>query len=196
VWCDAARIQNLGWPRLLCWQGMLCEPVDLMSFWALEVLQSPLLDPVGSCTQGQPFCLRRALLSSPSCETAIAKDRAFVYFLSVKVQFLKRTAAHPHCVCWLYLCLAVEHCSSFNPLKPRGHYIYQHFNIQQFYVLLWISEQTAIISVYNINWLVCIAKTECVYCAVRTGSLNKAVCACLYRVKEKCLQLGTDWAFK
>jgi hypothetical protein len=33
---------------------------------------------------------------------------------------------------------------------------------------VWISEQTAIISLYNINWLVCITETECVYCAVRT----------------------------
>ena len=28
-----------------------------------------------------------------------------------------------------------------------------------------------IISLYNINWLVFITETECVYCAVRTGSL-------------------------
>ena len=34
--------------------------------------------------------------------------------------------------------------------------------------VVWISEQTAIISLYNINWLVCITETECVYCAVRT----------------------------
>jgi len=34
-----------------------------------------------------------------------------------------------------------------------------------------ISEQTAIISLYNINWLVFRTETECVYCAVRTGSL-------------------------
>ena len=37
---------------------------------------------------------------------------------------------------------------------------------------VWISEQTAIISLYNINWLVCITEMECVYCAVRTESLN------------------------
>ena len=36
---------------------------------------------------------------------------------------------------------------------------------------VWIWEQTAIISLYSINWLVFIAETECVYCAVRTGSL-------------------------
>jgi hypothetical protein len=53
--------------------------------------------------------------------------------------------------------------------------MYRQFNIQQFYVQLtqcfvWISEQTAIISLYSINWLVCITETESVYCAVRTGS--------------------------
>ena len=37
---------------------------------------------------------------------------------------------------------------------------------------VWICEQTAIISLYSINCLVCITETECVYCAVRTGSLN------------------------
>ena len=45
-------------------------------------------------------------------------------------------------------------------LKPSGHYMYRQFNIQQLYVLphtavfmcfVWISEQTAIISLYNIN---------------------------------------------
>ena len=35
---------------------------------------------------------------------------------------------------------------------------------------VWISEQTAIISLYNINWLVCITETDSVYCAVRTSS--------------------------
>jgi len=34
---------------------------------------------------------------------------------------------------------------------------------------VWISEQTAIISLYSINWLVFITETECVYWAVRTG---------------------------
>jgi hypothetical protein len=37
---------------------------------------------------------------------------------------------------------------------------------------VWISEQTAIISLYSINWLVFITETECVYCAVRTESLT------------------------
>ena len=52
-------------------------------------------------------------------------------------------------------------------------------NTQKFWVLpigvfmcfVWIWEQTAIISLYSINWLVFITEMECVYCAVRTGSL-------------------------
>jgi hypothetical protein len=33
---------------------------------------------------------------------------------------------------------------------------------------VWISEQTATVSLYSINWLVFVTETECVYCAVRT----------------------------
>ena len=39
-----------------------------------------------------------------------------------------------------------------------------------FMCFVWISEQTAIMSLCNINWPVFITKTECFYCAVRTGS--------------------------
>jgi hypothetical protein len=41
---------------------------------------------------------------------------------------------------------------------------------------VWIWEQTAIISLYSINWLVCITETECVYCAARTGSSDYVFC--------------------
>jgi len=37
---------------------------------------------------------------------------------------------------------------------------------------VWMSEQTAIISLYCINWLVFITEKACVYCAVRTVSLT------------------------
>ena len=58
-----------------------------------------------------------------------------------------------------------------------GHYKYRQFNIRNFPFCLhnvfmcfvWIWEQTAIISLYSINWLVgFITETECVYCAVRS----------------------------
>jgi hypothetical protein len=35
-----------------------------------------------------------------------------------------------------------------------------------------VSEQTAVIFLYSMNWLVIITERECVYCAVQTGSLN------------------------
>jgi len=41
-----------------------------------------------------------------------------------------------------------------------------------FMCFVWISEQTTIISLYNINWLVFVTKAQCVYCAVRTVSLS------------------------
>ena len=40
-----------------------------------------------------------------------------------------------------------------------------------FMCFVWISEQTAIISLRSTDWLVFITETECVYCAVRTGYL-------------------------
>jgi len=45
---------------------------------------------------------------------------------------------------------------------------------------VWIWEQTAIISLYNINWLVCITETDSVYCAVRSGSIYVCVCVYIY----------------
>ena len=45
-------------------------------------------------------------------------------------------------------------------------------SVRVFMCSVWISEQTAIISLYSINWLLCITEKECVYCAVRTESLR------------------------
>ena len=57
--------------------------------------------------------------------------------------------------------------------------MYRQFNIHNstlcphtvFMCFVWIWEQTAIISLYSINWLDCITEMESVYCAVRTKSL-------------------------
>ena len=57
------------------------------------------------------------------------------------------------------------------------------FNIQELYALptlhlsVFICEQTATCATYSKNWLVFIIEMKSVYSAVRTGSLNKAVCA-------------------
>jgi len=50
---------------------------------------------------------------------------------------------------------------------------------------VWISKQTAIISLYRINRLVCITKRECVYCAVRT--------AALYIIRVRVFLNKIDW---
>jgi hypothetical protein len=91
-----------------------------------------------------------------------------------------------YCQWSLYVPPVVTVCTA------RGHYMYRQrslykppvvtlcttsltFSNSAFYphsifmCFLWIWEQTAIISLYSINWLICMTKTECVYCAVRTG---------------------------
>ena len=50
---------------------------------------------------------------------------------------------------------------------------------------VWIWEQTAIISLYSTNWLVCITETEIVYCAVRTGSLYIIQVMCFVWISEQ-----------
>ena len=74
-----------------------------------------------------------------------------------------------------------EHVSHWiNLLKPKTYFMYrqlQHSEIlcsahTAFTCFAWISEQTAIISLYSVNLSVFITETQCVYCAVRTGSLN------------------------
>ena len=43
-----------------------------------------------------------------------------------------------------------------------------------FMCFVWISEQTAIISLYSINWVVFTTQMVCVYCAVRSGSKRRS----------------------
>ena len=53
---------------------------------------------------------------------------------------------------------------------------------------VWISEQTAIFSLYCIDWLVFITETECVYCAVRS-TFYVLPTQCIYVF---CVDLGTN----
>jgi hypothetical protein len=56
--------------------------------------------------------------------------------------------------------LSIPSGLTFNNFTFCPHRLYLCF--------VWISEQTAIISLYSVNWLVFITETECVYYAVRT----------------------------
>ena len=60
--------------------------------------------------------------------------------------------------------------SRFSQFSERAWKLY-FLLTQCVYMFVCIWEQTAIISLYSINWLVFITETECVYCSVRTGSL-------------------------
>ena len=80
----------------------------------------------------------------------------------------------------------IQFCVMFFKLLKSAGYVMRHqFNIQQLYALptlylrvfLYIWEQTAICATYTINWLVFITEMKSVYSAVRTGALNKTVCA-------------------
>ena len=58
-----------------------------------------------------------------------------------------------------------------------------------FMCFVWIWEQTAIISLYSINWLVYKTKMECVYCAVRTKYVRIINVNCIFKVALKCLPM-------
>jgi hypothetical protein len=85
----------------------------------------------------------------------------------------------PHSGHYMYrsvVTICTAQWSLYVPLS--GHYMYHQFNIHNstfcphtvFMCFVWISEQTAIISLYNINWLVFVTETQCVYCAVQNYS--------------------------
>ena len=68
-----------------------------------------------------------------------------------------------------------------NNLKLNGHSLYHEvehsailFSAHTVYLCVFcgIWEQTAIISLYSIDWMVCITETECVYCPVRIVYVN------------------------
>ena len=77
------------------------------------------------------------------------------------------------------------YCPCINHLKSSGFFTYhqgltfKNSTCRSLCVecFVRISEQTATFVLDSINWLVFITVVERVYCAVRTGSLNKAVCA-------------------
>ena len=68
-----------------------------------------------------------------------------------------------------------------NLLKSNSYFMYHQLQRSEilcsahsaFMCFAWISEQTAIISLYSINLSVFITEAESVFCAVRPGSLNQ-----------------------
>ena len=70
----------------------------------------------------------------------------------------------------------------------------KHTNTHSVFVcFVWISEQTANSSPYNIKWMVFVNETECVYCAVRTGYLSKRDGVCLNTKHSICFPKMFVW---
>jgi hypothetical protein len=86
--------------------------------------------------------------------------------------------------------LRVLNVESEYPAKPSGTTNLTFSNStfcphSAFMCFVWISEQTAIISLYSINCPVCVTETECVYCAVRTIlQIRCKLCSSLYSAKS------------
>ena len=85
-----------------------------------------------------------------------------------------------------------------NHLNPTGYVMHHQFNIQQLYALptlylcVFIWEQPAIYANCSINWLVFITEMKIVYCTVRTGALNKTVCASSLKISYGSICRHTD----
>jgi len=58
-----------------------------------------------------------------------------------------------------------------------------------FMCFVWIWEQTAIISLYSINWPFWITETECVYCAVRTAYVRIINVNRIFKVSLQCVPI-------
>ena len=77
-----------------------------------------------------------------------------------------------------YFSKICQECSSFiNLLKPTGYVMHQRFDIQKLYVLPTLYLCVLYLSENKQRLAPLITEMKSVYCAVRTGSLNKAVCA-------------------
>jgi hypothetical protein len=85
------------------------------------------------------------------------------------------------------------------PLKPNGFIdVLPRLTLSNstfcprsvFVCFVWIWERTTTVTLYSIKWLVFITETECVYCAVRTGSLN-IILRCAHTV-YLCVLCGSE----
>ena len=126
------------------------------------------------CTNNSTFCPHSVFM----CFVCISEQTATISLYSINwLVFVTET----ECV----YCAVRTGCSKV--IQSSGHYMYctvviicttsLTFNNSTFcphsvfMCFVWISEQTAIISLYSISWLVCITETQCFYCAVRTDCL-------------------------
>ena len=104
----------------------------------------------------------------------------------------------PHSGHYMYRTVVTIYTAQWSLYVPHsGHYMYRTvviicttsltFNNSTFYphtvfmCFVWISEQTAIISLYSINWLVFITETESVYSKLNNRNLLDRIRSLLAR---------------
>jgi hypothetical protein len=98
--------------------------------------------------------------------------------------FIRNLRTRHAVVTGTHLSRSTEPVFYFNLIKSTGYVMHQVLHstiLRSAHTLLmcfvFISEQTATCATSIINWLVFITEFKSVYSAVRTGPLNKAVCA-------------------
>jgi hypothetical protein len=100
-----------------------------------------------------------------TCSTAAL----YICIFLVPRGFENRTPSVKHSA--IYACI--------NLLKPTSYVMNQqveHSTIVRSAYIVFLWEQTATCATYSRNWLIFIIEMQSVYCAVWTGTLNKAVC--------------------
>ena len=105
----------------------------------------------------------------------LLRQTAFICF--VWIWETKTTIISLYSINWLVFIAEMEsvYCAVWT-----GHLTFSNSTFcphSVFMCFVWIWEQTATCATYSINWLVFIIEMKSVYSAVRTGALNKAVCA-------------------
>jgi predicted GNAT family N-acyltransferase len=120
--------------------------------------------------------------------TSTALIRVFTHYISpVQIRFTTTRLLSLPTVCIVHLHNWPFKLQWSLYVRHSGHYMYRTLDTtcttsltfnnptfcpnRVFMCSVWISEKTAIISLYNINWLVFITERECVYCEVRTECL-------------------------
>jgi len=131
-----------------------------------------------------PSHIKRRLLSKMLCGIVVCCNSGRILINIIDAACVK--------VLWkVFIIFTSDRChwwkihTLFNLLKPTSYVMHHQFNIQQPYALptlylcvLYLSEnKQRLCATYSINSLVFITEMKSIYCAVQTGSLNKAVCA-------------------
>ena len=148
--------------------GCIWEKTAIISLYSINWLgffnrDLTLYSPVVTiCTASLTFTIIRSAHTVYLCVLCVSekKQRLFPYTALTDWGFFNRDLTVYSPVVTICTASLTSNNSTFCP-----HSVFMCF--------VWISEQTAIISLYNINWLVC-----------------------TYNLYEKCLQRGMDWVFK